>query len=58
MFAKAFLAVLRDNAEVLDAHALFRRISRRIALNADQTPRYSDIRSAGHDGGDVPFVRQ
>jgi hypothetical protein len=26
-------------------------------LNSDQTPEYSDIRKAGHDGGDFLFVR-
>jgi hypothetical protein len=25
---------------------------------ADQTPQYSDIRRAGHDGGDFLFVRK
>ena len=26
-------------------------------LNSDQAPEYSDIRKAGHDGGDFLFVR-
>jgi hypothetical protein len=29
-----------------------------VVLNADQTPQYSDIRRAGHDGGDFLFVRK
>ncbi len=30
----------------------------RLALESDQTPQYSDIRRAGHKGGDFLFVRQ
>jgi len=26
-------------------------------LSSDQTPRYGDIRQAGHEGGDFIFVR-
>jgi hypothetical protein len=28
-----------------------------VILNADQTQQYSDVRNAGHDGGDFLFVR-
>ena len=28
------------------------------AVAADQTPQYSDVRRAGHDGGDFLFVRR
>jgi uncharacterized protein YgiM (DUF1202 family) len=56
VFAKAFLTSLRVNAEVLEAQELFARVSRPVVLNARQTPRYSDIRQAGHDGGDFLFV--
>jgi uncharacterized caspase-like protein len=56
VFAKAFLSALRDNAEVLEAQILFNRVSRPVVLNARQTPRYSDVRQAGHDGGDFLFV--
>jgi hypothetical protein len=36
--------------------SLFETIRRRVILNADQTPIYSDIRFAGHDDGDFIFV--
>jgi len=29
-----------------------------VLLNAQQTPQYSDVRQAGHDGGDFLFVRR
>jgi len=57
-FAKAFLTVLRNNADVLDGTRLFRKMRRPIKLATDQTPQYSDIRKAGHEGGDFLFVRQ
>ena len=41
----------------LEGHALFDRIKRPVVLNADQTPQYSDIRLAGHEGGEFIFVR-
>jgi len=34
------------------------KIKRPIMLNSNQTPEYSDIRKAGHDGGDFLFVRK
>lgn len=56
VFAQAFIDALSDNAEVLEDQALFQRISRPIVINADQTPQFSDIRKAGHDGGAFLFV--
>ena len=56
IFAKAFLGALRTNSSVLDGQTLFRNIRGPIALEADQTPRYSDIRRAGHEGGDFLLV--
>jgi uncharacterized caspase-like protein len=58
VFAKAFLDALKGNSDVLEAQALFSRIKRPVALESDQTPQYSDIRRAGHDGGDFLFVRR
>jgi uncharacterized caspase-like protein len=58
VFAKAFIDALRENADVMDGQALFASIRRPIVLNSDQTPEYSDIRQAGHDGGDFLFVRR
>ena len=58
VFAEAFLSALRENNNVMDGRALFDAIKRPVVLNADQTPQYSDIRLAGHDGGDFLLVRQ
>jgi uncharacterized caspase-like protein len=58
VFAKAFLAALQDNQDVLDGQQLFSLIRRPVILNAAQTPEYTDMRYAGHEGGDFLFVRQ
>lgn len=58
VFAKAFIDALRENTGVLEGQVLFDRIKRPVVLNADQTPQYSDIRMAGHEGGDFMFVRK
>ena len=42
----------------MDGQALFDAIKRPVVLNADQTPQYTDIRHAGHDGGEFMFVRR
>lgn len=56
VFALAFLLTLGDNKTIIDMDSLFETIRRRVVLNADQTPIYSDIRFAGHDDGDFIFV--
>ena len=58
VFAKAFLAALSDNTDILDGQAMFAAVKRPVALESDQTPQYSDIRRSGHDGGDFLFVRR
>jgi hypothetical protein len=58
VFAKAFLDALRANTDVIDGQALFGELKRPVILNSEQTPQYSDIRGAGHDGGDFLFVRR
>lgn len=58
VFAKQFLKALRDNQGVLDGTQLFEKVRHSVILNADQTPQYSDIRRAGHEGGDFLFVRK
>jgi ankyrin repeat protein len=58
VFARAFLTALEDNHDVLDGQQLFHLIRRPVVLNASQTPEYTDIRYAGHEGGDFLFVRQ
>ena len=58
VFAAALIDALNENQSVLDATLLFSQIRRPVMVNTDQTPEYSDIRKAGHDGGDFIFVKQ
>jgi hypothetical protein len=58
VFAKAFLDALRKNTAIMDGTTLFTKIRRPVMLMADQTPQYSDIRFAGHEGGDFVFIRR
>jgi uncharacterized caspase-like protein len=58
VFSAALLAALEENAGVLEGHELFTKIRRPVAVNSDQVPEYSDIRKAGHAGGDFLFVVQ
>lgn len=58
VFARAFLTTLEQNDAILEGTELFDRVRKRVISNAEQTPEYSDIRFAGHDGGDFLFVRQ
>jgi len=58
VFASAFMSALTENRDVLEGRELFDRIKRPVVLNADQTPRYADIRQAGHEGGEFVFVRR
>ena len=57
-FAAAFIDVLKANTSVIDGTQLFSQMRRPVILNADQTPQYSDVRKAGHEGGDFLFVRR
>jgi uncharacterized caspase-like protein len=56
VFAKAFIDTLRENDSVIDAESVFKMIREYVVVNSDQTPEYSDVRKAGHDGGDFVFV--
>ena len=56
VFAQAFLKALAENKTIIDMDSLYETIRRRVVLNADQTPLYSDIRFVGHDDGDFIFV--
>lgn len=58
IFAKAFIDILQENTSYLDGTELFSKIRRPVILGADQTPEYSDIRRAGHEGGDFIFLAQ
>ena len=42
--------------EVIDGQSLFSNLRRAVLLGSDQTPTYSDIRRAGHEGGDFLFA--
>ena len=57
VFASAFIDALKENTEIMDGTQLFSKIRRPVMLNSDQSPEYSDIRKAGHEGGDFLFVR-
>lgn len=58
VFAEAFISILSDNEGVLDAASLFSQLRPKVIDNSDQTPEYSTIHLAGHDGGDFLFVRR
>jgi peptidoglycan hydrolase-like protein with peptidoglycan-binding domain len=57
-FASALMDALKANSGVLDGTELFTQIRRPVVLSSPQTPEYSDLRFAGHDGGDFIFVKQ
>ena len=56
VFAAAFLEALGTNDGIMDGNSLFNRIKQPVVVNSDQTPQYSDIRKAGHGGGDFLFI--
>ena len=59
VFASKLLSALSENEGVMVGTELFQKVLRRVVLNAEQTPQYSEIRFAGHDGGgDFVFVRK
>lgn len=58
VFATAFLNALKENNDIMDGAQLFNKLRRPVMLNSDQTPEYSDIRKAGHEGGEFLFVRK
>ena len=57
-FARALLKALAENQSILDGSGLFNAVRRPVMVAADQTPQYSNVRQAGHDGGDFLFVRR
>ena len=58
VFTSAFVEALKNSNYITDTTSLFINIRRQVMLNADQTPEYSDMRKAGHDGGDFLFFRR
>ncbi|MBT5033054.1 MAG: caspase family protein [Rhodospirillaceae bacterium] len=57
-FAKAFISALQSNDAIMDGTQLFNQIRRPVMIEANQTPQYTDVRQAGHEGGDFLFVRR
>lgn len=57
VFTRVFLDVLEKNRGVMEGTRLFEELRRPVVLNAPQTPEYSDILYAGHEGGDFLFIR-
>ena len=57
-FAKAFIDALTSNEAVMDGTQMFGKVRRPVMVSAQQTPEFSDVRNAGHDGGDFLFVRK
>jgi formylglycine-generating enzyme required for sulfatase activity len=57
IFAKTFLAVLRENGGVIEGQSVFEQLRRPVLVNAPQEPKYSDIRFTRHEEGDFLFVR-
>ena len=58
VFAKTFLEALRRADGIIEGQRLFDAIKQPVVLDTDQAPQYSDIRRAGHDGGDFLFVKK
>jgi hypothetical protein len=57
VFARVFMDILIENDQLMDATELFEKLRRPVMLHSPQTPQYSDLRLAGHDGGDFLFYR-
>jgi len=56
VFASAIISMLQENVEIMEGTLLFSKVRQKVKWNADQTPEYSPIRNAGHDGGDFLFI--
>lgn len=56
VFATALIGALEENTGTVEGTEIFSRIRRPVMLNSDQTPEYSDIRKADHEGGDFIFA--
>lgn len=56
VFSSAILKTLEESNGVMEGTLLFSKIREKVSYNADQTPEYSAIKNAGHEGGDFLFV--
>ena len=59
--ANSFIKILRDNAKALTASRLANQLKEKVIAitgshNIKQTPEFSNMHKAGHDGGDFLFV--
>ena len=57
VFARVFIDILHESNQIMDATELFEKLRRPVMLHSPQTPQYSDLRLAGHEGGDFLFYR-
>ena len=57
-FANAFISALRQNISIVEGTTLFDQIRQSVMVATQQTPLYSNVRNAGHDGGDFLFRRR
>ncbi|MBU0995321.1 MAG: caspase family protein [Proteobacteria bacterium] len=58
IFAATFIDTLIENKGIMDTNMLFTKVRHSVMLNSSQTPEYSDLRNAGHEGGDFLFIRR
>jgi len=62
VFAKALLAVLTENKEILEGQKLYTQLAAQVAYAAsaelEQIPQYAPVQYAGHESGDFLFVPQ
>lgn len=61
VFAKAFLAVLKNLSDITEGQRVYREVSARVAYEAnryqvEQVPEYAPIKYSGHEAGDFIFV--
>lgn len=58
VFASALIKQLDINEKIIDGNGLYKRLSPAVLVNSNQTPDFSDMRMAGHEGGDFIFVKK
>ncbi|MBU0995330.1 MAG: caspase family protein [Proteobacteria bacterium] len=58
VFASSLIDTLADNKGIMEANMLFTKVRHIVMLNSYQTPECSDLRNAGHVGGDFLFIRK
>jgi hypothetical protein len=62
VFARTFIAALRENIGLLAGQELYQALTARVAIEANraqvhQVPEYAPIKYAGHESGDFFFIR-